>query len=51
MECLTLLIPDDFDLVELEAAFAEAVSHEATAAMQVIGILLEKYAIQIGDDV
>lgn len=47
-EILTLLIPDDFDLVELEAALAEAEACGASIAIRILEAVRREYAAQIG---
>jgi len=47
-EILTLLIPDDFDLVELEAALSEVEACGASTATRILEALRREYAAQIG---
>ncbi len=47
-EILVLLVPDDFDLVELEAALAEAVACGASTATRILEAVRREYAAQVG---
>lgn len=47
-EILTLLMPDDFDLVELETALSEAEACGASTAVRILEIIRWEYIAQIG---